>query len=95
MEAYKPAADRIYGYFCFPILDKDRLIGRFDPKLDRKKGILHLKSFYLEPGITPEDDMVSRVAAAMKDFLSWHAAKSMETYMSDPPGSAEKLLNAM
>lgn len=95
LEAYKPAADRIYGYFCFPVLDKDRLIGRFDPKLDRKKGILHLKAIYLEPGITPEDDMVSRVAAAMQDFLSWHAAKSIEIDKSDPPGFAEKLLNAM
>jgi hypothetical protein len=34
LEAYVPAAKRRYGYFCLSILHKDRLVGRFDPKLE-------------------------------------------------------------
>ena len=50
IEAYLPAPKRVYGYFCLPILHKERLVGRFDPKLERKTGILRLKPLYLEPG---------------------------------------------
>jgi uncharacterized protein YcaQ len=78
LECYKPAADRVYGYFCFPILHKDRLVGRFDPKLDRKSGVLHLNALYLEPGVEPDDELVAGVAAALRDFLSWHGAQSLE-----------------
>ena len=40
LEAYLPAAKRTWGYFCLPILHRDRLVGRFDPKLERKTGVL-------------------------------------------------------
>ena len=95
LECYKPAEDRIYGYFCFPILHKDRLVGRFDPKLDRKSGVLHLNALYLEPGIEPDDELLAGVAAAMGDFLSWHGARSLKILKSDPPAFGEKLLSAL
>jgi uncharacterized protein YcaQ len=85
LECYKPAAERVYGYFCFPILHKDRLVGRFDPRLDRKAGVLHLEALYLEPGIQPDDELVAGVAAAMRDFLAWHGAQSLVIEKSDPP----------
>jgi uncharacterized protein len=90
LECYKPAAeDRVYGYFCFPILHKDRLVGRFDPKLDRKSGVLHLNALYLEPGIEPDDELVAGVASALRDFLSWHGAQSLKIEKSDPPAFGE------
>jgi hypothetical protein len=64
LECYKPAAQRVYGYFSLPILHKDRLVGRFDPKLDHKSGGLHLNALYLEPGIEPDDGLVTDVATA-------------------------------
>jgi uncharacterized protein YcaQ len=84
LECYKPAAERIYGYFCFPILHKNRLIGRFDPKLDRQTGVLRLNALYLEPGVAPDDELVTGVATAMRDFLLWHGADSLEIEKSDP-----------
>ena len=36
LECYKRAPDRIWGYFCLPILNKRRLVGRFDPKVERR-----------------------------------------------------------
>jgi uncharacterized protein YcaQ len=95
LESYKPAKDRVYGYFCLPILHKDRLVGRFDPKLERKAGVLHLKALYLEPGVEPDDELVAGVATAMRDFLAWHGAKRLEIEMSDPAAFGEKLRRAV
>jgi uncharacterized protein len=95
LECYKRAQDRVYGYFCFPILHKDRLVGRFDPKLDRKSGVLHLNALYLEPGIEPDDELVAGVATAMRSFLSWHGAKSLKIAKSDPSAFGEKLMGAL
>ncbi len=91
LECYKPADQRVYGYFCLPILHKDRLIGRFDPKLDRQSGVLHLKALYLEPGIEPDDELVAGVANAMRDFLSWHRAKGLKIEQSNPATFGDKL----
>ncbi len=95
LECYKPAEDRVYGYYCFPILHKNRLVGRFDPKLERKSGVLHLSALYLEPGVEPDDELVAGVATAMRDFLSWHGAKSLKIEKSDPAAFGEKLKSAL
>ncbi len=95
LEAYKPAAQREYGYFCLPILHRDRLVGRFDPRLERKTGILHLRAFYLEPGISPDDALVADVAGAMRDFLAFHDATALSIERSDPPEFGPRLLAAL
>ncbi len=95
LESYKREPDRIWGYFCLPILYKDRLVGRFDPKLDRKAGVLHLRALYLEPGIEPEEALVASVAEAMRDFMRFHAAKEMRIEKSDPPDFGKKLAESL
>ncbi len=95
LECYKPAAQRVYGYFCLPILHRDRLVGRFDPRLDRKSGVLHLSALYLEPGVEPDDALVAGVAGALRGFLSWHGAKSVSIDRSDPALFGEKLERAL
>ena len=47
-EVYKPVAQRRWGYYVLPILYGDDLVGRLDPKLDRKSMTLHINSFWLE-----------------------------------------------
>jgi uncharacterized protein YcaQ len=93
--AYKPASERVYGYFCLPILHNDRLVGRFDPKLDRTTGVLHVNALYLEPGVAPDDELVAAVAAAMRDFIAWHGATELRIAHSDPPAFGAQLAGAM
>ncbi len=92
LEAYRPKAKRIWGYYCLPILHRDRLVGRFDPKLDRKTGTLILKALYLEPGIAPADELIEAIAATLRDFLAWHGAHDVVIKRSDPADFGEKLL---
>ena len=91
MEFYKPAAQRKYGYFSMPILHRDRLVGRFDPKLDRASGTLRLDALYLEPGVKPGEELVAGVAGAMRDFMAWHGASRLEIGKSAPAGFGKRL----
>ncbi len=95
LEAYVPAAKRVYGYFCLPILHKDRLVGRFDPKLERKNRLLRLNALYLEPGVKADDELVSDVAGAMRDFMKFHDADDLVIESSQPKVFAKKLLKAL
>jgi uncharacterized protein YcaQ len=92
LESYTPASKRVWGYFCLPILHRDRLAGRFDPKMERKLGILRLKAIYLEEGVKPDEELVSGVAAAMGGFIAFHKAKELVIEKSEPVEFGEKLL---
>jgi uncharacterized protein len=95
LEAYLPAPKRIYGYFCLPILHKDRLVGRFDPKLERKTGRLILRALYLEPGVKAGEELIKNVACAMRDFMKFHEAKELVIERSEPAAFGKKLLKAI
>ena len=47
-----PAPQRTYGYYVFPILEGDRLIGRIDMKADRPADALQITAVWPEPGIS-------------------------------------------
>ncbi|HEY3313320.1 MAG TPA: crosslink repair DNA glycosylase YcaQ family protein [Anaerolineales bacterium] len=91
LEAYSPAHKRIYGYFCLPILHKDRLVGRFDPKLERKTGLLRIKALYLEPGVEADEGLVADCASAMRDFMKFHKASELLIEKSEPGWFGEEL----
>ncbi|WP_162909406.1 winged helix-turn-helix domain-containing protein [Aggregatilinea lenta] len=95
LEAYKPAPTREYGYFCLAILHRDRLVGRFDPKVERANGVLRIEALYLEPDVAPDEDLIAGVAAAMRDFMRFHNADTLVIERSDPAAFGEKLLAAL
>lgn len=95
LEAYKPAADRRWGYFSLPILHRERLIGRFDPKLDRKRGRLQIERLHLEPGVSLDEEMVQAVAGTMRHFLAFHHAADVTIVRSEPAAFGRALLKAL
>jgi uncharacterized protein YcaQ len=95
LEAYKPEPIRIWGYFCLPILYKDRLIGRLDPRLDRKDKRLTVKAIYLDEGYELNDELIHSVATAMTDFMAFHGANALIIEKSQPVVFGDQLLAAL
>lgn len=84
-EVYKPAAQRRWGYYTLPVLYQDRLVGRIDPRADRKAGALRSEGFWLE---APELATDARFRRALEAGLRRFAA-----FLQVEPCSSESLLS--
>ena len=77
LECYLPQTKRKYGYFVLPILFGDRLVGRLDPKADRKAGKLIVRKLWLEPWFEATDDFLSHLAATLVRFAGFNDCASV------------------
>ncbi|MET0358827.1 MAG: crosslink repair DNA glycosylase YcaQ family protein, partial [Pararhizobium sp.] len=65
IEIFVPEPKRQYGYYVFPLLEGDRLIGRIDMKANRKAGLLEIKRLWWEPGLRPSTGRAARLDAEL------------------------------
>ncbi len=78
IECYLPAAKREYGYFCLPLLYRDRLVGRIDCKAHRKRGQLEIRSTHIEKKVDAAFD-----AALEQSLESFAAFNGCDHFVSD------------
>ena len=67
-EVYVPPAKRRWGYYVLPILFGDRLVGRIEPRIERKTDALRVAGLWWEDGFDPltEPGFVAAFAAAIE-----------------------------
>ena len=70
-EVYVPAAKRRWGYYVLPILFGDRLVGRIEPRIDRRAGTLRVLDLWWEDGFDPL--AAAGFVEALADALEAHA----------------------
>ena len=85
VECYVKAENRRYGYFCLPILYRDRMVGRMDCKAHRASGEFNIKQLHIEqsrafsrgarrasPPHEMDDRFLRAFAQAVRDFAAFN-----------------------
>jgi uncharacterized protein YcaQ len=78
-EVYSKVELRTFGYYVLPILWGDRLVGRFDSKLDRPTMTLVVNGMWLEDeALATNDAFIEALARGMNRFLEFLDARHID-----------------
>jgi uncharacterized protein YcaQ len=66
IEVFVPEPKRQYGYYVFPLLEGDRMIGRIDMKAERKSGVLDVRRLWLEKGVRASAGRLDKLDAELQ-----------------------------
>ena len=72
IECFVPAPKRRFGYYCLPILYGTDIVGRLDPKADRKSGEFIVKGFFLEKTLKDPETFYAKLAARLRDVAAFN-----------------------
>ncbi|WP_280205311.1 winged helix-turn-helix domain-containing protein [Nocardia farcinica] len=70
IEIYTPEPQRVYGYYVFPFLLDDQLVGRVDLRAERAAGRLLVPGAFVEPGHDPVR-VAAALAGSLREMADW------------------------
>ncbi|MBL8160641.1 MAG: YcaQ family DNA glycosylase [Anaerolineae bacterium] len=78
-EVYKPEHKRTYGYYTMPILWGDRLVARFDSRLDRPSNTFVILGFWLEDAqLGKNEAFAEALARGFTRFVGFLGASKLD-----------------
>jgi uncharacterized protein len=78
-EVYKPEHQRKYGYYTLPVLWGDRLVARFDSKLDRSTNTYIILGFWLEDEALGKDEAFAEaLTGGFARFVTFLGARKLD-----------------
>ena len=78
IEVFVPEPKRIFGYYVFPVLEGDRLIGRIDAKAFRDAGSLRVKGFWPEAGVKLTKGRLAKLEAELDRLAAFAGCGRVE-----------------
>lgn len=75
LESYMPEKKRKHGYYVLPILWGERLVGRLDPKADRKNRRMIIRNLRFEPEFDDYDEFLMPFARKLVDFAAFNGCE--------------------
>lgn len=77
-EVYKPESQRKFGYYTLPILWGDRLVARFDSKIDRTTNTFVVLGFWLEnEALSNNEAFAEALASGFARFVRFLGASAL------------------
>jgi uncharacterized protein YcaQ len=79
-ELFHPPAKRRWGWYVLPLLFRDRLVGRIEPRIDRAAGQVQMLDLWWEDGFAPRrtEGFVDAMRDALRAYLSFAGASRLE-----------------
>ena len=80
-ELYVPPAKRRWGWYVLPIVFRDRLVGRIEPRIDGEEGAVQVLAVWWEDGFEPrqaEEGFVDAMREALGAYLRFAKADRIE-----------------
>nr|WP_276562535.1 crosslink repair DNA glycosylase YcaQ family protein [Hoeflea prorocentri] len=87
IEVFVPEPKRRYGYYVFPLLEGDRLIGRIDMKCRRDTGVLDVTALWPEPKVKLGRGRLARLEAELdriRRFTGCERVDYADGWIRDP-----------
>jgi len=80
IELYFPEARRRWGYYVLPVLFRDRLVARIEPRINRAAGRVTVLGLWWEDGFDPhrEDGFVDAMRDALRAYMRFAGATDIE-----------------
>jgi hypothetical protein len=79
-EVYVPEPKRRWGYYVPPVIFRDRLVGRIEPRIDRAGARVQVLGAWWEDGFAPRraEGFVDAMRAALRAYLRFAGATRLE-----------------
>ena len=79
-ELFVPPAKRRWGWYVLPMLFRDRLVGRIEPRIDRAAGQVQVLDLWWEDGFAPRrmEGFVDAMRDALRAYLVFGGATRIE-----------------
>ncbi len=79
-ELFHPPAKRRWGWYVLPMLFRDRLVGRIEPRIDRAGGRVEVLDLWWEDGFAPRrtEGFVDAMRDALRAYLRFGGATRLE-----------------
>lgn len=87
IEVFVPETKRVYGYYIFPVLEGDQIIGRLDAKAFRDESVLRVKAFWPEAAVKPGPQRLRRLDGAISrlaEFAGCDRVEYMDGWLRAP-----------
>ncbi|UOO91033.1 winged helix DNA-binding domain-containing protein [Vitreoscilla massiliensis] len=83
IECYVPAAKRVFGYFCLPLLYGETMVGRMDCKAHRRSKTLQVLSVHWQESVPEREHLLAALRSELPRFAAFNQCHDIDATVLD------------